>query len=257
MGIVFGVVAGYGIEWMGSKANWPSQVVNGTGLRLIGLMRRRSDEDLYIEPFRIAKAYLEAAVPHGNGGRALVVTSPRSGEGKSTIVEGLARAISENGTSVVMVSSDLRGDPTIEYVATPSNDQPGLSEYFLDESASLDDHLSDTSIDGVSLLARGSSPIDVIRRIDSTRMADLIRELRNRFDWVLLDSSGALETADVARLAPQTDGVLLVVDAHLSTVSATQVTNTLIRGSGASVIGFFHNRVRTNPVDLVFRRSGV
>ncbi|MCH7642645.1 MAG: hypothetical protein IIC30_05130 [Chloroflexi bacterium] len=248
IGLFIGLLAALFVEWADGRANWPAQVSARTGLPSIGSVRDQRRTEPGIEPFRAAKARINGALPRGPHGRSLLITSAHTGEGKTTVVSNMALALAEDGSSVVIVSADVRSATAIEANWPGLDDRNGLSEYLNDPSVSLDDILSETPEPGISIVTRGRSPDMVVPRVDSERMNELVHGLSERADWVLFDGAAALESADAARLGPLVDGTVLVVDGRHTTLSSAESATDVLSSAGATIIGFFHNRTRGNPV---------
>jgi Mrp family chromosome partitioning ATPase len=118
----------------------------------------------------------------------------------------------------------------------------------MDMLIGIDDIVALTPESRISLITRGSTPDSVIPRIDSRCMNELLDGLRERVDWILIDGSAVLESADAARMSPLVDGTLLVVDGKRTSLSAAQFASEMLVGAGAGLAGLFHNRTRGNPV---------
>lgn len=255
VGLFIGILAALFVEWVDGRANWPGQVSARTGLTSIGSVRDRRSGAPDIEPFRAAKARINGILPRGSSGRSLLITSAHVGEGKTTVVSNLARVLAEDGSSVVIVSADVRRATAIEAAWPGLDDRSGLSEYLNDPSVGIDDIVAETPESGISVVTRGRTPDSVVARVDSERMNELVVGLRERADWILFDGSAALESADAARMAPLIDGTVLVVDGRHSTLSSARSATDVLAGAGATIIGFFHNRTRGNPVARMFHQE--
>jgi Mrp family chromosome partitioning ATPase len=68
-------------------------------------------------------------------------------------------------------------------------------------------------IDGLSVLAAGERPSDPTGVLGSERLAAVVDQLRQTFDWVLVDSPPVLPVTDAVILAQTVDATLLVVAA--------------------------------------------
>jgi Mrp family chromosome partitioning ATPase len=240
---------------MDGRANWPAQVTSRIGLSSIGSLREHRDGSFDMESFRAAKARINGILPRGPYGRSLLVTSAHAKDGKTMVVSNLASSLAEDGSSVMIVSADVRSDTSIDGAWPGIDDRIGLSEYLNDDSIQLDDVIASTPESGISIVTRGRMPESIVPRIDSRRMGDLLDGLRERFDWIVLDGSAVLESADAARVSPLVDGTLLVIDGRRTTLSAAQSSADTLIGAGAGLIGFFHNRTRGNPMARMLRQE--
>jgi Mrp family chromosome partitioning ATPase len=259
-----GVLTAFVVEWVDGRANWPGQVESETGMVAIGRLEHRgrktdpvsmfvTSDSSDVEAFRQAKARLKAGLPTAGRGRSLMVTSADSGEGKTTIVANLADTLTEDGSSVIVVSSDLRGTASVESYWDHAGGGPGLSEYLTDKSLTVDDIIEPTTRSGVSIIQRGATLSAALPMVDSERMAELVKELTNRADWTLFDAPATSQVSDAQRLAARVDGTLLIVDGVHSTLSSVKTAAGQLVDAGGNLVGFFHNRYRGNPVSSLLR----
>jgi protein-tyrosine kinase len=103
------------------------------------------------------------------------------------------------------------------------------------------------------MIRRGAKFGAALSMVDSTRMAELVRELAGRADWVLFDVPATSRVADAQRLAVQMDGTLLILDGVYSTISAVRAAAGQIGDAEGNLIGFFYNRCRGNSLASLIR----
>jgi capsular exopolysaccharide synthesis family protein len=168
------------------------------------------------ETFRMIRTNLAFMSPD-DPLRSVVVTSAMPLEGKTTIASNLAVTLAQFGRSVLLVDSDLRR-PRLHHVLAVDN-QTGLSTLVAGRS-SLSASVHGTKIDGLSLLTSGPIPHNPSELLHSEAFVRVKDELLQHFDYVLFDSPPMGAVTDAAILAPQVDGVLLVVRAGTSTLHA-------------------------------------
>lgn len=140
--------------------------------------------------------------------RTIVVTSAVPAEGKTTTACSLAVALAEAGMRVALVEGDLRR-PSIA-TAMGVEGAAGLTDV-LTGRAELSDVLQPWGSSDVSILAGGPLPPNPSELLSSTQMTSLLSQLRDRFDFVILDSPPLLPVTDAALLARISDGALVVV----------------------------------------------
>jgi capsular exopolysaccharide synthesis family protein len=174
------------------------------------LVAALAPKSLAAEQYRSLRTRL--AHSDGAGGlRTILITSPQKGEGKSVTAANLALTMAQEfQRRVVLVEADLR-KPSLQHLfGLPPG--PGLSEY-LAGAAELKDAMRFLPDHDLTLLPAGGAPINPAELLGSTPMRRLLDHLRTRFDRVILDTPPVLPLADVAILAPQVDGSLMVVRA--------------------------------------------
>jgi len=170
--------------------------------------------------------------------KTILVTSPSENEGKTTTTVNLAVALANADNSVVVVSADLR-KPRIHRFLNQENDK-GVVDVLLAE-ASLEEAIADTEVRNLRLVPSGPVPGNPAELLQSKQMGELIGSLRDRFDFVLIDSAPVLPLADTFALAPVVDAVLLVTDAQTTTRSAVVHAKQKLEQVGGRIIGAVFN----------------
>ena len=140
--------------------------------------------------------------------RSLVVTSAEAGEGRTTIACGLAVAMAQAGSKVLLLDADLRRPRIAEYLGLEAG--PGLAAV-LRREAELDQAVVRWKACQLDVLPSGNSPSNPGELLASPAMRDLMTELRRHYDAIVIDTPPSLPVADAAILASDADGVLLVV----------------------------------------------
>ena len=140
----------------------------------------------------------------------LVVTSANALEGKTTTIANLAISYSQAETKVLLVDADLRR-PGI-HTAFGLQKSPGLTDYLYGE-ATLEEVIKTNIVPNLDVIASGTYCRNPAKALGSQKMKNFIAEMKERYDMVFFDSPPILAVTDVMILAPETDGVLLVVAA--------------------------------------------
>src|SRR5262249_41953245 len=138
--------------------------------------------------------------------RVILVTSAAAREGKTTTAVNAALALASCGATVLLIDGDLRLPRCHEALRVP--DQPGLCEYL---SGGMPAHpIQPTSNANLSFIAAGGVAANPTELLTSWRLSALLRAMRKRFDYVVIDSPPVLAVSDGLLLANAVDGVLLV-----------------------------------------------
>ena len=173
------------------------------------------------------------------------VTSAVPGEGKSTTAANLAVVLAQTGRSVVLVDADLR-KPTVHRRFGVARTY-GLTTNLAGEI--LDLTLQHTS-DDLDVLVAGPIPPNPSELLSSHQMGVLINDLRNRFDYVVVDAAPVLAVSDALALAQFVDGVLVVVQAGHTPVNRVRNSLEALEQVSAPVVGIVLNRVDPRKADL-------
>jgi capsular exopolysaccharide synthesis family protein len=185
------------------------------------------------ETFRMVRTNL-AFMSQDDPLRTVVVTSALPLEGKTTVASNLAIVLAQSGRSVLLVDSDLRR-PRVHRVFDIDNEL-GLSS-LVEGRTTLSEAIHGTKIDGLSVLTAGPIPPNPSELLHSAAFDRLREDLLSHFDWVLFDSPPMGAVTDAAILAPQADGVLLVVRAGTSTLHAVSGARKQLNSVSGRLLG--------------------
>jgi capsular exopolysaccharide synthesis family protein len=166
--------------------------------------------------------------------KVIEVTGPGEGDGKTTTTANLAVALAQVGKRVAAVSCDLR-KPRLHRFFDVGNDF-GLTSV-LTGNVELNEALTETDVPGVSILASGPLPQNSAELLGTGRMEGMLRELRTRFEFVLLDTPPALLFADAMSIAPFADGLIVVADSANTPADALTQLRLQFERVGAHIIG--------------------
>lgn len=169
--------------------------------------------------------------------RTLMVTSAVAGEGTTTTVANLGVTLAGLGRTVCLVDLNL-SDPVLHRVFGLEG-EVGLSSVLLD-STTLEKATTDTMIRNLHLVS-GGGPVDADELAPVFRDGTYVDQLREIYDFVILDTP-AVGSAEVASIVgPVIDGALVVVNpTELSSSEFRSALRTL-RNSGTSILGTVQN----------------
>lgn len=166
--------------------------------------------------------------------RSLCVSSANPKEGKTTVTANLAISLAQSGKRVLVVDTDMRR-PRVHRALGVSGKR-GLTSIIVGE-AKLEDVVQDPGIPNLSVLACGPIPPNPAELLHREKFLAVIRETRDKYDMVLFDSPPLSAVSDAAVLAPQVDGMLIVVRANATTRDAIRLVLRQVRDVGARVVG--------------------
>jgi non-specific protein-tyrosine kinase len=165
------------------------------------------------EQFRVLRHRVELL---GRAGvRGLAVTSAEGREGRTTTAVNLALALAHAGRAkVALVDGDLRGPGVHRMLGlTPTH---GLCDVVAGRAVLKECLWAMGGGAALEVLPAGVVPEDVSSVLDSRRLAEVLGELRARFDFVIVDAPPVLRLADVPSLCASLDGALVVARAGVT-----------------------------------------
>lgn len=175
--------------------------------------------------------------------RTLMVTSAGAGAGKTTTIANLAVTLARSGKNVVAISCDLRRPRTQSFFQGGAG--TGLTSVLLGE-AQLQTTLRSYTLAGdnvLRVLDSGPLPPNPSELLGTPSFAELLGDIATGADVVLIDTPPLLPVTDALVLAPQVDGVLLVVTAGITSRRSLNRAIQLLEQANAPVIGVVFNQV--------------
>jgi capsular exopolysaccharide synthesis family protein len=149
-----------------------------------------------------------------SGAKVILVTSPRPGEGKSSVAANLAVTAAQAGRNVVLIDGDLR-KPQIHRSFGVRNDR-GLSTVLTGE-CSLSKAVKRLDAEkNLVIVPAGPPPPNPAELLLSDRLGKAIEGLARAADLVFIDAPPVLPVTDSTILAQQCDAVLLAATFGLS-----------------------------------------
>ena len=173
--------------------------------------------------------------------RVVAVTSCHENEGKTVVSLNLAKSFAELGKKVLVVDADMRKS-VIAGRHTSVKGPAGLSEV-LSGLEQVTECVYETQIPGLHLMFSGQYPPNPVELLGGSYFARLLRNARESYDYVIVDTAPVGQVIDCALMAPHLDGVVMVIDAaHNSHKLERRVKNQLER-SGGKILGAVLNQV--------------
>ena len=139
------------------------------------------------------------------------VCSAARGEGKTTVALGLATALARRGGSEVLLMEGDLANPTM--ADDLQRDSAGGLVECLTVEESLEAATQPTPIPHLSIITAGESHQDPFSLLSRGTLRHLLRALRSRYRYILLDMPAILEREEAGQLVELVDGVILVIAA--------------------------------------------
>jgi len=212
----------------------PARAVDGTlDARLVAAFAPQS---LAAEQYRSLRTRVKAA-ENGRALRAIIITSPNKGDGKSLTAANLALTMAQEFQQrVLLLDADLRR-PSIHRLFGIA-ETPGLSDVLMG-GATLDSALVSIPDHHLSILPSGIVPVHPAELLGSAAMRRVLDTVRTRFDRVIIDMPPVEPLADVSITSSMADGVLMIVRAGVTPKPAIERA---LSGLGAAkVLGLVLN----------------
>jgi polysaccharide biosynthesis transport protein len=169
----------------------------------------------------------------------IVVTSSVLGEGKTEVSSNLAVAIAQVGRRVLLVDADLR-NPSIHKVWNVNN-TVGLTHIIVGHHQ-LDNAIQEV-MPNLDVLTSGVLPPNPVALLDSKRMASLIEEFADQYEFVIFDTPPIVSFADASIVGRMVDGTVIVVRPGVVNTAGATAAKEAVKRSGQAVLGVVANGV--------------
>jgi len=198
----------------------PDQVTGSLGLPVLAVVPQlQAAPDpaspvaaIAVESFR----GLRTQIAHVDGqvGGVTLITSPAPREGKSMVSANLAISYATAGYKTLLLDADTRRGRAQEMFNLDRS--PGLTDFLMDR-AEIEQVRQPTSVENLTLIARGAPGGFNADLLEGARMRELVEQLREDFDMIVMDGPPLAAGADVLLLGAFVDKVVIVVRAGTTT----------------------------------------
>jgi protein-tyrosine kinase len=182
----------------------------------------------------------------------VLLTSPSPGEGKTQTTLNLGIALAQDGHRVLVIDADLRKGCCHHRLKMRNG--IGLSN-ILTGNLNHEEAIQTTSVSGLFLLSGGIRPLNPSDLLSSHKMRELLKNLRESFDFILMDSPPAIAVSDAAILSRISDGVILVFHGQKTTTASAHQVVERLDAIRAPVLGVVLNGIDVrNPSYTYYRQ---
>ena len=166
--------------------------------------------------------------------RVVLVSSAMSGEGKTTLVTQLAMSLARSGFRTVLVDFDLRR-PSLDRLFELRL-EPGVSELLRGEN-DLADVVQETATGNLSVVPAGRWDSQSAAVLSNGSTGSLFKELREEYDFVLVDCGPVLPMVDSRLIGQHVDAVVFSVLRDVSQARKVRSALAILRSFDIRVMG--------------------
>ena len=172
--------------------------------------------------------------------KTLMVCSSTPKEGKTSVSTNIAVAIAQTGKKILLIDCDLR-KPCVHRHFNITNNQLGLVNVIL-QGRKMED-ISMKIDDNIDVLTAGIANYNHSELLSSQKMKAFIKEMEEKYDYVILDTTPIITFTDALTLATEKIGVILVVNSEGSKIEICKKSKQLLSNINATIIGIVLNKV--------------
>ncbi len=250
IGLILALTTVFGLEFFDDRFRNEEDIKDRIGLPVLATVpklalgvdkSRELVESMTVEAFFqlvTSLRYSSDNPPH-----IIAVTSPKQGDGKSTVAINTAISMASLNARVLVIDADLRR-PTIHQKLGLKNDV-GLSDVLVG-MVPFADVLRPSGHPGVWTITSGVRPPNPVALLQGESFDRVLAQARERFDFVVLDSPALESIIDGVVLAMKADGAVLVVSATGTDSRSTRIAIDKLRSvSSVNLLGVVLNQARS------------
>ena len=171
--------------------------------------------------------------------RTIVVTSSEPGEGKTVTSGNLALALAQGENKVLLVDCDMR-KPSIHKNFRISNES-GLTDLLLHKKTM--EQVMVNYNKNLTIVPAGRVSPNPSEMLGSRAMGTFLEEMKNHFDYIVMDTPPLGAVTDAQVLSTKVDGTILVVKAGATKKDVVINSVNLIKKVNGNLIGTVLNGV--------------
>lgn len=204
-----------------------------TNIPIIGeICTNNSDNNIVIkeginnpisELFRLIRSNIQFILTNKEE-KVILITSSIAGEGKSFFSSNFAVSLSLLNKKVLLIGSDIRNPKLGEYLCI---DNPtGLTNYLATDNLSSKDIIIPNAIqENMDVILAGPIPPNPSELLQNSRLEILFKELRSKYDYIIVDSAPIGMVSDTYTLMQYTDSILYVCRANYTNKESIRYLN--------------------------------
>ena len=198
------------------------------------------------EAYRLLRANIQFLSPH-DGCKVICVSSSIAHEGKSSVSFNLSSLLSGENTKVLLLDADLRASYLQENLGLKG--KQGLSDILAGKTGCKDYSSLIRKKEGypyLDIIVSGKYPPNPSELLASDRMAELLEECKEHYDYIIIDGTPLCVVSDALVLSPHIDGFILVAMAETSSKRMIKNAVSMIRKINGKVLGFVLTKKRVS-----------
>ena len=177
----------------------------------------------------------------GDNVKVIDFTSCTPNEGKSSITFNLSVSLAEAGKKVLMIDADMRKSVLVGRYKV-GNVEKGLAHYLTGQNT-FDEVCMETDIEGMDVIFSGNYVPNPSELLGSENFENLIKNCREKYDYVIVDTPPLGSVIDSAIAAKCADGAVIVIEADAINYHFVQDVKKQLEKSGVRILGTVLNKV--------------
>jgi len=262
LGLLLGIGLAFLIELLNDLVRTPRDVTMYLHIPLLGMipdadedeqvegiepafMVRQAPNSILSESYRRVRTNLKLSEPGGKA-RTILITSGGAKDGKTTAAVNIATTLVAEGRKILLIDANFRR-PRLHtiFAAEQGGTQAGAGlSNLLAGQCDLQQTLRPSGMEGLTIIESGPMPANPAETLGSEAMQRLIGQLRDSYDYVVIDGPPVLLASEAKILAKYVDGTILVFNATATRRGTGIRTLSELKQVNANILGCVLLRVR-------------
>ncbi len=221
----------------------------------MGFFKKKEEEDSFVvvehrntlhknlkftatEQYKLLRTNLSFILPEGEKCPVIGITSSTRGEGKSTTAINLAYVLAENGSRVVLIDGDMRLPSVARKMRIKGN--PGLTNLLMKKDVPIETFESSLH-ENFYVIPSGPIPPNPSELLGSRRMTDVLDDLKERFDYIVIDLPPVNIVSDALSISGLISGMVLVIREEYTEKKELESCMRQLKLSNVNLLGFVMN----------------
>lgn len=194
------------------------------------------------EQYKLIRANLDFTLPVDEKCPVIGVTSSMRGEGKSTTAVNLSYVFAEKGSKVLLIDGDLRIPSIAKKLEIESS--PGLADLLRGKGAKLSEFKSHL-LSNWFVLPSGDIPPNPSELLGSSRMENILNQLREIFDYIIIDLPPVNIVSDAISISNLISGMIVVIREEYTEKKELERCFRQLQLSNVNILGCVMNETKS------------
>ncbi|MED4141586.1 CpsD/CapB family tyrosine-protein kinase [Priestia megaterium] len=209
----------------------------GAALKKQTLVTYSNPNSVISDQFRTIRANLHFLTKE-NTSKLFLITSPKEGEGKSTMAANLAVSMAQQKDKVLLIDANLR-EPVIHDIFNIQN-TGGLTGV-LENEVTFEEAVYQTRIENLDILTSGAALSNFVELLGNQKMKNLLTTLSACYDTILIDGPSVLTSPETRVLSTYSEGVILILKRGKTEIEKIEEAKRVLDIAEAKLVGVVMN----------------
>ena len=252
IGVVAGIVLAFFLEYIDTSVKTIEEVEREIDEQVLGIIPQKvkplNDPNAkrgHSEVYRVFWTNVSFSKKF-NDSRVICVSSGSMGEGKSLTLFNTAYTVASLGSKVLLIDCDLHKPTQHKMMNVPRED--GLANFLAGDIASIDDVIRKTDMENLDFISSGrmSRGLGVYGLVDNKRMRAVIDTLRDKYDYIFIDSPPIIGVSDAAIISSECDATVLVIQHRKYPTAVSRRAKGMLDNVGGNIVGVCLNNINSS-----------